>query len=151
MRHDEYESEYKVCSVYHSLLGRAKSVLTLEYMAPFSTSPFLIQMMEAAGLALSAWHVRFNGSPALRLTTGPPSITGLSGGTASWVKEKKTSCMSVSGRALGDTHLLNWAQVNTILYESLQHATHFNKPLFPWLKTWWLLQSSQIGDAFHKC
>lgn len=30
------------------------SELTLEYMAPLSTSPLRIQMMDAAGLALSA-------------------------------------------------------------------------------------------------
>lgn len=46
------------------------------------TSPLLIQMMEAAGLALSAWQVRFRGSPALRLMMGPPKMTGSSGGTA---------------------------------------------------------------------
>jgi len=56
-------------------------MLTLEYMAPFRTSPLRIQMMEAAGLALSAWQVRLRGSPARRLTTGPPLITGSSGGT----------------------------------------------------------------------
>lgn len=38
-------------------------------------------MMEAAGLALSAWQVRLRGSPARRLTTGPPLMTGFSGGT----------------------------------------------------------------------
>lgn len=38
-------------------------------------------MMEAAGLALSAWQVKLRGSPALRLTTGAPTITGSSGGT----------------------------------------------------------------------
>lgn len=38
-------------------------------------------MMDAAGLALSAWHVRLRGSPARRLITGAPMITGLSGGT----------------------------------------------------------------------
>lgn len=38
-------------------------------------------MMEAAGLALSAWQVRFSGSPALRLITGPPLMMGSSGGT----------------------------------------------------------------------
>lgn len=38
-------------------------------------------MMEAAGLALSAWQVRFSESPARRLTTGAPMITGSSGGT----------------------------------------------------------------------
>lgn len=37
--------------------------------------------MDAAGLALSAWHVKFRGLPALRLTTGPPPMTGSSGGT----------------------------------------------------------------------
>lgn len=57
------------------------SLLTLEYMAPLSTSPSRIQMMEAAGLALSAWQVRLRGSPARRLTTGPPLMTGFSGGT----------------------------------------------------------------------
>lgn len=57
-------------------------VPTLEYMAPLRTSPLRIQMMEAAGLALSAWQVRLSGSPARRLTTGPPLITGSSGGTA---------------------------------------------------------------------
>lgn len=46
------------------------------------TSPFLNQMMEAAGLALSAWQVRLRGSPARRLITGPPRMTGSSGGTA---------------------------------------------------------------------
>jgi len=39
-------------------------------------------MMEAAGLALSAWQVRLRGSPALRLMMGPPIMTGSSGGTA---------------------------------------------------------------------
>lgn len=57
------------------------SLLTLEYMAPLRTSPSRIQMMEAAGLALSAWQVRLRGSPARRLTTGPPLMTGFSGGT----------------------------------------------------------------------
>lgn len=57
------------------------SELTLEYMAPLSTSPLRIQMMDAAGLALSAWQVRLRGSPARRLTTGPPLMTGFSGGT----------------------------------------------------------------------
>lgn len=57
------------------------SMLTLEYMAPLRTSPLRIQMIEAAGLALSAWQVRLSGSPALRLTTGPPLMTGSSGGT----------------------------------------------------------------------
>lgn len=46
------------------------------------TSPFRSQMMEAAGLALSAWQVRLRGSPARRLITGPPRMTGSSGGTA---------------------------------------------------------------------
>lgn len=45
------------------------------------TSPFRSQMMEAAGLALSAWQVRLRGSPARRLITGPPRMTGSSGGT----------------------------------------------------------------------
>lgn len=57
------------------------SMLTLEYMAPLRTSPLRIQMIDAAGLALSAWQVRLRGSPALRLTTGPPPMTGSSGGT----------------------------------------------------------------------
>jgi len=57
------------------------SMLTLEYMAPLRTSPLRIQMIEAAGLALSAWQVRLRESPALRLTTGPPPMTGSSGGT----------------------------------------------------------------------
>lgn len=57
------------------------SMLTLEYMAPLRTSPLRIQIIEAAGLALSAWQVRLSGSPALRLTTGPPLMTGSSGGT----------------------------------------------------------------------
>lgn len=57
------------------------SELTLEYMAPLSTSPLRIQMIDAAGLALSAWQVRLRGSPARRLTTGPPLMTGFSGGT----------------------------------------------------------------------
>lgn len=57
------------------------SLLTLEYMAPLRTSPLRIQMMEAAGFALSAWQVRLRGSPARRLTTGPPPMTGFSGGT----------------------------------------------------------------------
>lgn len=65
------------------------SELTLEYVAPFSTSPFRIQMIEAAGLALSAWHVRLRGSPALRLTMGPPMITGSSGGTTQDGKGKQ--------------------------------------------------------------
>lgn len=38
-------------------------------------------MMEAAGLAFSAWQVRFSESPARKLTTGAPIITGSSGGT----------------------------------------------------------------------
>lgn len=45
------------------------------------TSPFFSQMMEAAGLALSAWQVRLRGSPARRLITGPPRMMGSSGGT----------------------------------------------------------------------
>ncbi len=65
------------------------SMLTLEYMAPFRTSPLRIQMIVAAGLALSAWHVRLSGSPALRLTTGPPLITGSSGGTVDTDTEKE--------------------------------------------------------------
>lgn len=56
-------------------------------MAPLRTSPLRIQMIEAAGLALSAWQVRFRGSPARRLTTGPPRITGFSGGTVDEQKE----------------------------------------------------------------
>lgn len=65
------------------------SMLTLEYMAPLRTSPFRIQMIEAAGLALSAWHVRLSGSPARRLTTGPPLMTGSSGGTIDTDTEKR--------------------------------------------------------------
>lgn len=57
------------------------SELTLEYMAPLRTSPLRIQMMDAGGLALSVWQVRLRGSPARRLTTGPPLMTGFSGGT----------------------------------------------------------------------
>lgn len=57
------------------------SMLTLEYMAPLRTSPLRIQMIDAAGLALSAWQVKLRGSPARRLTTGPPQMTGSSGGT----------------------------------------------------------------------
>lgn len=64
------------------------SVLTLAYMAPLRTSPLRIQMIEAAGLALSAWQVRLSGSPALRLTTGPPLMTGSSGGTIDTDTEK---------------------------------------------------------------
>lgn len=64
------------------------SVLTLEYMAPLRTSPLRIQMIEAAGLALSAWQVRLRGSPARRLTTGPPLMTGFSGGTVDTQKER---------------------------------------------------------------
>lgn len=45
------------------------------------TSPLRSQMMEAAGLALSAWQVRLRGSPARRLITGPPRMMGSSGGT----------------------------------------------------------------------
>lgn len=71
--------------VYHILvleLGRTHTlVLTLEYMAPLRTSPLRIQTIDAAGLALSAWQVRLRGSPARRLTTGPPLMTGFSGGT----------------------------------------------------------------------
>lgn len=52
------------------------------------TSPFRSQMMEAAGLALSAWQVRLRGSPARRLITGPPRITGSSGGTVEREAEK---------------------------------------------------------------
>lgn len=57
------------------------SCRTFEYMAPLSTRPLRIQMMDAAGLATSAWHVRLRGSPARKLTTGAPTITGSSGGT----------------------------------------------------------------------
>lgn len=67
------------------------SVLTLEYMAPLRTSPLRIQMIEAAGLALSAWQVRLSGSPARRLTTGPPLMTGFSGGTIDAQKERAIS------------------------------------------------------------
>ena len=63
--------------------------LTLEYMAPLRTRPLRIQMMEAAGLALSAWQVRLRWSPARRLTTGEPTITGSSGGTAGKGKERR--------------------------------------------------------------
>ena len=63
--------------------------LTLEYMAPLRTRPLRIQMMEAAGLALSAWQVRLRWSPARRLTTGEPTITGSSGGTAGEGKERR--------------------------------------------------------------
>ena len=70
------------------------SVLTLEYMAPLRTSPLRIQMIEAAGLALSAWQVRLRGSPACRLTTGPPLMTGFSGGT----KEREGISYIITGR-----------------------------------------------------
>lgn len=40
-------------------------------------------------MALSAWQVRFRGSPALRLMTGPPVITGSSGGTAKKSDKRK--------------------------------------------------------------
>lgn len=65
------------------------SMLTLEYMAPLRTSPLRIQMIDAAGLALSAWQVRLSGSPALRLTTGPPLMTGSSGGTIDTDRERE--------------------------------------------------------------
>lgn len=46
--------------------------------------------MEAAGLALSAWQVRLRGSPARRLITGPPRITGSSGGTVGGEREERS-------------------------------------------------------------
>lgn len=67
-------------------LPAAGTCRTLVYAAPFRTSPLRIQMMEAAGLALSAWQVRFSESPARKLTTGAPIITGSSGGTEKKIK-----------------------------------------------------------------
>lgn len=45
-------------------------------------------MIEAAGLALLAWQVRFSEFPARKLTTGAPIITGSSGGTVNKIREK---------------------------------------------------------------
>lgn len=47
-------------------------------------------MMDAAGLALSAWHVRLRWSPARKLTTGAPTITGSLGGTVEGQRDVKT-------------------------------------------------------------
>lgn len=89
------------------------SELTLEYMAPLSTSPLRIQMMDAAGLALSAWQVRLRGSPARRLTTGPPLMTGFSGGTET--RREDTSLESYSGTCVGRATIFSQDDVGLFL------------------------------------
>lgn len=90
------------------------SELTLEYMAPLSTSPLRIQMMDAAGLALSAWQVRLRGSPARRLTTGPPLMTGFSGGTET--RREDTPSAGYSGTCVEWATIFNQDDISLFLF-----------------------------------
>lgn len=88
LRHRPWLHRVSVLRSVDKKLPAAGTCRTFVYAAPFSTSPLRIQMMEAAGLALSAWQVRFSESPARKLTTGAPIITGSSGGTGKKIRGK---------------------------------------------------------------
>lgn len=56
--------------------------VTVEWCAPSTGTPFLVHWMWAAGLAPRVRQVRLCGLPAISRSSGIPSTTGSSGGTA---------------------------------------------------------------------